>query len=136
MYTPYYSGAYNGPFDNYGSRYIQNPAPVAAGSSPIWVQGEAAARAYMVAAGSTVLLMDSEKPIFYLKTTDASGMPQPLRIFEYTEKNGDDPKKAPADAEEYATKKDLMKIKAKVDIIMNRLDDASAEGEENNGVDL
>ena len=52
----------------------------------IWVQGEAGAKSYMVAPNSTVMLMDSESQRFYLKSTDASGMPQPLRIFEYTEK--------------------------------------------------
>ena len=51
----------------------------------IWVQGIEAAKSYMVAPNNTVLLMDSEKPRFFLKTSDASGMPLPLRIFEYTE---------------------------------------------------
>lgn len=51
----------------------------------IWVQGEAAAKAYPVAAGSNVLLMDSEGECFYIKSTDASGMPLPLRVFEYKE---------------------------------------------------
>lgn len=52
----------------------------------IWVQGEAAARSFMVGAGKSVLLMDSENSVFYLKSTDMSGMPQPLRIFDYTER--------------------------------------------------
>jgi len=30
--------------------------------------------------------MDSESSVFYLKSTDMSGMPQPLRIFDYTER--------------------------------------------------
>ena len=30
--------------------------------------------------------MDSEASVFYLKSTDMSGMPQPLRIFDYTER--------------------------------------------------
>lgn len=50
-----------------------------------WVQGEAGAKAYPVAAGSSMLLMDSEAENFYIKSTDASGMPQPLRKFEYKE---------------------------------------------------
>ena len=50
-----------------------------------WVQGEAGARSWLTAPNSTVLLMDSEAEKFYLKTTDASGMPQPLRVFEYRE---------------------------------------------------
>ena len=54
----------------------QQTAPI------IWVQGEEAAKSYLCAPGNSVLLMDSEKSSFYIKTVDASGMPQPLRIFD------------------------------------------------------
>ena len=37
-------------------------------------------------AGQSVLLMDSENSVFYIKSTDQSGMPQPLRVYEYSEK--------------------------------------------------
>jgi hypothetical protein len=50
------------------------------------VQGEEGAKAYMVAAGNSVLLMDSENSAFYIKSTDASGMPLPLRVFDYKER--------------------------------------------------
>ena len=53
-----------------------------------WVQGEAGAKSYPVAPGCTVMLMDSESNVFYLKTVDASGMPLPLRIFDYNERTG------------------------------------------------
>lgn len=55
-------------------------------SGILWVQGEEAAKAYLVAAGNSVLLMDSEKQTFYLKSTDQSGMPLPLRVFDYAER--------------------------------------------------
>lgn len=51
-----------------------------------WVQGEAAAKAFPVGSGQSVLLMDSEDAVFYIKSTDQSGMPQPLRVFDYTER--------------------------------------------------
>ena len=54
--------------------------------SIIWVQGEEGAKAYMVAAGNSVLLMDSENSAFYIKSTDAGGMPLPLRVFDYKER--------------------------------------------------
>jgi hypothetical protein len=54
-------------------------------SGIIWVQGEAGAKAYPVAPGNSLLLMDSESEVFYIKSTDASGVPMPLRIFNYTE---------------------------------------------------
>ena len=50
-----------------------------------WVQGEAGARSVPVAAGQKVLLMDSENNVFYVKSSDATGMPLPLRVFEYKE---------------------------------------------------
>lgn len=52
----------------------------------IWVSGIEGAKSYLVGAGRSVLLMDSESSTFYLKSTDMSGMPQPLRIFDYTER--------------------------------------------------
>lgn len=61
----------------------------------IWVQGESGAKSYIVAPGQSVLLMDSEKSAFYIKSTDISGMPLPLRIFDYTERNGTQPAPAP-----------------------------------------
>lgn len=51
-----------------------------------WVQGEAAAKSYLVAPNTSVFLMDSEKNTFYIKSADASGMPLPLRVFDYTER--------------------------------------------------
>lgn len=50
-----------------------------------WVQGEAGARAWLMGANSTALLMDSERPQFFIKQTDQYGMPMPLRSFEYKE---------------------------------------------------
>ena len=55
-------------------------------SQIIWVSGEAGAKSYMVAPGNTVMLLDAENSVFYLKSADASGMPLPLRIFDYKER--------------------------------------------------
>ena len=52
----------------------------------IWVQGIEAAKSYPVSAGQSVLLMDSESNAFFIKTAYASGMPLPLRIFDYAER--------------------------------------------------
>ena len=45
-----------------------------------WIQGEEAAKAYPVAPGNTIVLIDSDKPIMYMKTADLSGRPQPIQI--------------------------------------------------------
>ena len=55
-------------------------------SGIIWVQGEAGAKSWAVAPGKSVMLMDSESNTFYIKSSDNSGMPMPLRIFDYTER--------------------------------------------------
>ncbi len=85
-YAPYQSQYYTQLQQSYAP---QMQAPVqnqqAGQNSIIWIQGEQAAKSYMVAPNTTVLLMDSESQRFYLKSSDASGMPQPLRVFEYTE---------------------------------------------------
>ena len=51
----------------------------------VFVDGEAGARSYPVAAGNTVMLMDFNSNNFWLKSTDTTGMPQQLRTFEFKE---------------------------------------------------
>lgn len=51
-----------------------------------WVQGEADAKSRPVASGHSVIFMDTEDTVMYIKTVDQSGMPQPLRIFDYKER--------------------------------------------------
>ena len=52
----------------------------------LWVQGEAGAKSWAVAPGKSVMLMDSESNTFYIKSSDNSGMPMPLRVFDYKER--------------------------------------------------
>ena len=89
----------------------QTPAQTQGGIT--WVQGEEGAKAYLVAAGNSVLLMDSEAPVFYIKSTDASGMPMPLRIFDFVERGV--PAKAEAASPDYARREDVDKLSAMYD---------------------
>lgn len=66
------------------SMQMQQPQPQSNGI--VWVQGESAAKSFPVAPNTTVMLLDSEASVFYLKTSDASGMPLPLRVFDYKER--------------------------------------------------
>ena len=50
-----------------------------------WVQGAAAARSYNVLPGCIAVLMDSEQDRFFVKVVDSSGIPLPLRAFNYSE---------------------------------------------------
>ena len=83
-YYPYYGGAMP---DALGQLRSQPQTMTAQPSNGIvWVQGENAAKSYPVAPNTTIMLLDSESSTFYLKTSDASGMPLPLRVFEYKER--------------------------------------------------
>lgn len=74
-------------------------------SGIVWVHGENDARSYLVAAGTSVLLMDADESVFYIKSTDTSGMPQPLRIFDYKERTAAAP--THADTCKYVTHEEL-----------------------------
>lgn len=81
-------------------------------SGIVWVQGVEGAKAYPVAAGNSVLLMDSEESVFYIKTTDQSGMPQPLRVYDYLERKAQPEQNV--DLSGYVTKDELEKRLAEV----------------------
>lgn len=52
----------------------------------IWVQGEAGAKAYLVAPNNTVILWDSENSTIYVKSADVNGIPS-MRTLDFTERN-------------------------------------------------
>lgn len=81
----------------------------------IWVQGEEAAKAYLVAPGNSVLLMDSEGNRFYLKSTDAQGMPMPLRVFDYTERTSQAQESRPTNPAEFVTRAEFDALAAKIE---------------------
>ena len=95
FYRPtYYDPVQQNPMWQYNPQYQQpmnqftNQQPVRQNNGGfVWIQGgEAGAKSYLVAPGETVMLMDAENPVFFLKSADASGMPMPLRIFDYKER--------------------------------------------------
>ena len=104
----------------------QNPMPMQGFQMPMsrpdqnglnWVQGEAGAKSWFVAPGSTVLLMDSENQRFYVKSADMNGMPA-MRTFQYTEV-GQAPQAVPQQAQ-FVTVEEFNGFKNE---IMNRLSD-------------
>lgn len=112
----YYNSPYQPSYSPYGTQITTNnnlPTPNAqtpqnANNGIIWVQGEAGAKSYLVASGSSVLLMDSEQSRFYIKSTDSSGMPMPLRVFEYTEINSPNSNaNSPRTANDFVTHEEL-----------------------------
>ena len=81
----YYPATYNPML--YSGFQPQQYQPQQTQNGIVWVQGEAGAKAHPVGAGQSALLMDSENNVFYIKSSDVSGMPLPLRIFDYQERN-------------------------------------------------
>ena len=75
----------------------------------IWVQGESGAKAYPVAPGNSVWMMDSESDNFYIKSVDISGVPMPLRIFSYSEVVQTQPTEV--HTESFATQDDLENLR-------------------------
>lgn len=70
---------------------ISSAVPTLPNSNPAiecdWVTGEDGARSYRdILPGRSKILMDSERSVFYIKTVDYSGVPLPLRIFDFTER--------------------------------------------------
>lgn len=108
-----YPMTYQPAYQPYMQQNQQNAATAQQGI--IWVQGEAAAKSYLVAPGSTVQLWDSEEKVIYLKSADASGMPS-MKILDYTIR-GDQPEKQAA---VYATKEDLDALAEKVKELSKR----------------
>ena len=89
-YNPYYpnNGAMPDMLNQLRGQQMQQPMQMQQPQSNgiVWVQGESAAKSFPVAPNTTVMLLDSEASVFYLKTSDASGMPLPLRVFDYKER--------------------------------------------------
>lgn len=115
----------------YNPYQYQVPTPQVQYATPqnnnglIWVQGEPGAKSYMIAPNSTVMLMDSESQRFFLKSTDVSGMPQPLRIFEYHETTQNAPKTAPieqtVDYSSFATKAEFEAFRSEIEGVLKNI---------------
>ena len=100
-------------------------------ASIIWVQGIAGAKAYPVAPSNSVQLMDSESDHFFIKSTDASGMPMPLRVFEYKEVSINTPQKTPQvaqpDMSDFVRRDEFVALSHKIDGLLNKEEVIDAE---------
>ena len=120
---PYYYQPYQPPMADQltqlrQAQYQPVQSPQQHQSPIIWVQGEEAAKAYMVAPGNSVLLMDSEGSTFYLKSSDAQGMPMPLRIFDYIERTAHRPSQAQMpQADEFVTRAEFEALEARLEAL-------------------
>ncbi len=106
-----------------GANNFQPPQQATNNSNEIiWVQGEAAAKSYIVAPGNTVILWDSENPVLYIKTADSSGIPS-MRVLDYTERTG--AVKTPLNSVQnpesnYVTRDEWAALSARVDALTSK----------------
>ena len=64
---------------------------------------------YLVGAGQSAWLIDYADKTLYIKSTDTSGMPLPLRIFDFNERTAAQNVTESADMSKYVTKDELAK---------------------------
>lgn len=112
---------------NYFGAYqpMQMPQPQQK-SDMIWVQGEAGAKSYLVAPNTTVQLWDSEAPVIYLKSADASGMPS-MKIIDYTIRNSTPQKPSILPENEFATKTDINTLRGELEALKGQIEGLTAQ---------
>lgn len=95
-----------------------------------FVNGIEGAKAFQMPSNQTMLLMDSDKPIVFMKTTDNIGKAS-LRYFNLTEINEAEAIKQyqPKPAPEYALKSDINALNEKIDKLLSVIDKNSLKEE-------
>ena len=97
----------------------------------IWVQGEAGAKAYFVAANATVVLWDTESPTIYIKSADATGKPLEMEIIDLlrrTKNTSTMPQNTPTEhkcscGDKFAFKKDLEALESEFSALREELNE-------------
>lgn len=119
-YQPYYNPMYNQPYANAlaSSGFLNQ-------NGKIYVQGEAAAKSYLVAPNASVVLWDSERPIFYEKSADMNGMPT-LKRFRYIDDGTETPQESVSEVKvDYVTREDLQAVYGQISDLRTELEGLS-----------
>lgn len=150
MAYPYFPATYQASYNPYmaqNSPVMQQNVPQAqqpmqnqntqqgANNGLVWVQGVEGAKAHFVPSGATVMLMDSESERFYLKSSDMSGMPLPLRIFEYKEitQSSSVPPTQTVDTSEFVTHEEFDELRRNVEALTAKKVPAKRKDDADNG---
>lgn len=94
-----------------------------------WTQGINGAKAYPLGPNTRAYLFDTEVDKFYTKNTDASGVPQPVREFEYFEVEHHEEESL--DPSNYVTKAEFDSMSEKLDSILDQLQNVRNYRKEN-----
>ena len=132
LYNNGFPATYQPLYPSYTPVPVQQQNTQAQQSGLNWIQGEQAAKSYLVAPNSSVVLFDSEAQVIYIKSADASGMPS-MKILDYnirqTGVNAPNSLSGTQDNNSinYATKaeiegveKEIAQLKSKLDKLMKR----------------
>ena len=92
-YTNGYSGFTNSTAYGVGMQSQNTPNSVIT----VFVTSEMAAQCYPVGAGNTVLLIDFDHHMFWIKSTDSNCVPAAMRTFDFSEKLAGQPAETPQD---------------------------------------
>lgn len=84
-FNSYFPTGYN-PYQQAAMQQYQAMQQPQQNGGLLWVQGIEGAKSHFVEPGRSALLMDSESNSFFIKSADTSGMPLPLRVFDYKER--------------------------------------------------
>lgn len=109
-FNSYFPTGYN-PYQQAAMQQYQAMQQPQQNGGLLWVQGIEGAKSHFVEPGRSVLLMDSESNSFFIKSADTSGMPLPLRIFDYqertTQQTPQQPTAAVIDTSSYITREEF-----------------------------
>lgn len=123
-YNPYFPAGYN-PYQPAMQQFqtMQQPQQQNSGGL-LWVQGIEGAKSHFVEPGRSALLMDSESNSFFIKSADTSGMPLPLRIFDYQERTAQQAPQQPTaavhDTSSYITREEFESRLAAITAVAER----------------
>lgn len=110
----YNPNSYNG--------YMNNPYQMQNFTQPsvnsimtVFVSGESGAASYPVGAGNTVMLIDFDSKMFWIKSTDTNGVPQQLRRFNFVEQTAE---KQANNEDAPVTRKEFEELKQMLDDLL------------------
>lgn len=117
---------------NYQQQYmptVQNNQVQQQNNNIIYVQGIEGAKSYLVASNNTVILWDSDNPVIYVKSADATGRPN-IKILDYTVRETDSNQIPFNDKKvEYATAEELKRLESQIMALQSKLEEGEKDDE-------
>lgn len=111
-YNPYFPNSYQ-PFMPQFVPQQQSPQGI------IWCQGKNAAQSYVVGAGQSAILMDSDAPYVYKKETAIDGRPLPMETYKLV-KESEIQESAPVHEDDL---KNYVRMEQIEDIVTDKVED-------------